>query len=53
MELIVIKPEIFERDGKLWTTSREVARKFGKRHDNVIAKIKRPGGLFIGGGDCS
>ena len=34
------QPIVFERDGELWTTSRDVARVFGKDHDEVLRKIR-------------
>ena len=32
--------EVFEMDDQFWTTSLDVAEKFGKRHDNVLRDIK-------------
>jgi Rha family phage regulatory protein len=32
---------IFERDHEAWTTSRDLARVFEKRHDNVLSQIER------------
>lgn len=32
--------EVYEKGGQLWTTSREVAGKFGKRHDTVLRSIR-------------
>ena len=31
---------LFERNGKAWVSSREVAKRFDKRHDRVIRKIR-------------
>lgn len=33
------EPMVFERDGKLFASSRGVAERFGKRHDNVLQSI--------------
>lgn len=33
--------KVFEQDGQLWTTSLEVAGKFGKRHERVLDAIRR------------
>lgn len=32
---------IFEKSEEGWTTSRDLARVFGKRHDNVMAQVER------------
>lgn len=32
--------KVFEQDDKLWTTSLEVAEKFGKRHDTVLRAVR-------------
>jgi Rha family phage regulatory protein len=32
--------EVFEKDDQLWTTSLDVAEKFGKRHDDVLKAIR-------------
>lgn len=37
---IVILPKIIRKDDQLWTTSLDVAEKFGKRHNNVVRAIK-------------
>lgn len=33
--------KVFEKSGQLWTTSQELAEKFGKRHKNVLEAIDR------------
>ena len=41
-ELTVIdKVKIFERDGKQWTTSLNIAEVFGKNHFDVLDKIEK------------
>jgi Rha family phage regulatory protein len=34
-------PKIVPIDGRLWVTSREISEKFGKQHNNVLAKIDK------------
>ncbi len=34
------RPVVFERDGKLWTTSLDVARVFEKEHKDVLRAIQ-------------
>lgn len=36
-----IVPIVFARDGKVFTDSHDIADKFGKRHDNVLAAIDK------------
>ncbi|MDY8108048.1 Rha family transcriptional regulator [Fulvimarina sp. 2208YS6-2-32] len=35
-----MNPVVFNRDGKTYTTSKDVAAYFGKRHDNLIRDIQ-------------
>lgn len=35
-----MKLQIKEKDGKLFTSSKEIANAYGKRHDHVIRDIK-------------
>jgi Rha family phage regulatory protein len=38
---------IFEKDGKAWTTSRDLARCFNKRHSDVIRAIRKTGWHYL------
>ncbi len=35
-----VKPVVFEHDGKIYASSIDVAKYFGKRHDNVLQRIE-------------
>lgn len=39
-DITLFNPEIIEKNNEVWTTSLEIAEKFGRRHDTIIRKIK-------------